>query len=224
MMRSLRRLAILAAATTSMVLMAVPAANAQSAQITQSTLLDHPELLTVAWYGPFGISPNDTARFVYSNLGADSVLIEWAFTNAETGELVCGNFGRPQQVAMGTGAKWDYQQTLSVDPTTGKVTETRICNGQGQVTDELYFDATLRHELVAWIFIQHSNQRGVKNAVDLPAVQLFDSALQAGCTMPPPGAVSPGPCRSPTFGRTMTFIQANPIAPTTFPKALLKGN
>src|SRR5215831_16978092 len=147
MMRSLRRFAVLAAASASAMLMVVPAANAQ---VTQPTLVDHPELLTVAWFGPFGISPNDTARFVYSNLGADSVLIEWAFTNAETGELVCGNFGKPQPIAMSAGAIWDYQQTLSVDPTTGRVTETRICNGQGRVTDELYFDATLRHELVAW--------------------------------------------------------------------------
>jgi hypothetical protein len=220
MMRSLRRLAILAAATASAVLMAVPTANAQSAP----TLLGHPELLTVAWYGPFGISPNDTARFVYSNLGADSVLIEWAFTNAETGELVCTNFGKPQQIAVKAGAIWDYQQTLSVDPTTGNVTETRICNGQGQVSDELYFDATLRHELVAWIFIQHASQAGMKNAVDLPAVQLFDSALQPGCSLPPPGTFPPNPCRSVTYGRTLTFIQANPIAPTTFPKALIKGN
>lgn len=218
MMRSLRGFSALAvAAATSAMLMAPSVASAQS------SLLSRPELLTVQWYGPFGISPNDTARFVYSNLGTDPVHVEWAFTNAETGELVCGNFGRPVLIGLNKGAIWDYQQTLSVDPATGKVTETRICDSKSEVTDELYFDSKLRHELNAWIFIQHSSPVGVKNAVDLPSVQLFDSMVMAGCTTPPSN-LPPGPCRSLTFGRTLTFIQANPTAPATFPKALISGN
>jgi hypothetical protein len=217
MMRSLRDFsfsALAVAAATGAMLMAPSVASAQS------SLLGHPELLTVAWYGPFGISPNDTARFVYSNLGADSVRIEWAFTNAETGELVCGNFGRPVLIGLNKGAIWDYQQTLSVDPATGKLTETRICDKQAFVTDELYFDAKRRHELVAWIFIQHASQLGMRDAVDLPAVQLFDSMVLPGCTNSP-GNFPPDPCRSPTFGRTLSFIQANPTAPPTFPKSLI---
>lgn len=187
----------------------------------QSSLLSRPALLKVYWFGPFGISSNDTARFNYTNLGADPVMIEWAFTNALTGELVCGNFGKPQKVGVGKGAIWDYQQTLSIDPATGKVTETRICDNQSQVTDELYFDATLRHDLVAWIFIQHESPRGVRNAVDLPAVQLFDSMVLPASACRSAGNFPPDPCRSATFGRTTTFIQANPAAPTEFPRALL---
>lgn len=211
-------LRVLALAVSIFVAMLMTASGAWA----QSTLLARPDLLTVVWFGPFGISPNDTARFAYSNLGDGSVRIEWAFTNAETGELVCGNFGRPVTIAMKAGAIWDYQQLLSIDPATGKASETRICDKQSEVTDELYFDATLRHELVAWIFIQHDSPAGMKNAVDLPTVQLFDSMRQAGCTSSQPGTLPPDPCRSPTFGRTMTFIQANPIAPTTFPRALLR--
>ncbi|HYM22722.1 MAG TPA: hypothetical protein VEU08_05930 [Vicinamibacterales bacterium] len=96
--------------------------------------------------------------------------------NAETGDLVCGNFGKPVEVKAGHGAIWEYQQTLSFDAN-GQPTETRICDGQPTVSDELYFDSKLRHELVAWIFIEHSNQRGFTNAVDLPTVQLYNSML-----------------------------------------------
>jgi hypothetical protein len=182
----------------------------------QSTLLGRPALLKVNWFGPFGLSPNDTVRFVYTNLGLDNVQIEWAFTNAETGELVCGNFGKPANVMAGKGAIWDYAQTLSVDPTTGKVTETRICDNTPVVTDEVYFDSTLRHELVAWIFILHQDARGLRNAVDLPTVQLFNSMVVAR-----PANLPPDPEKSPTFGRTIAVIYPNPTAPTEFPRALL---
>jgi hypothetical protein len=192
-----------------------------STAAAQSTLFGRPALLKVNWFGPFGLSPNDTVRFVYTNLGLDNVQIEWAFTNAETGELVCGNFGKPASVMAGKGAIWDYSQTLSVDPATGEVTETRICDNNRVVTDEVYFDSKLRHELVAWIFILHQDARGMKNAVDLPAVQLFNSMMLDPTMCPAaPGAYAP-PCRSMTFGRTLAVIQANPTAPTEFPKALL---
>jgi len=182
----------------------------------QSSLLLVPAVLKVNWFGPFGISPNDTARFVYSNLGADTVRIEWAFTNAETGELVCGNFGKPVSIQPSHGAIWEYSQTLTVDAYTGQVTETRNCDGKAEVTDELYFDAKLRHELVAWIFIQHSDKRGLNNAVDLPTVQLYNSAMIIG-----PVDSNGAPSRSMTFGRTLEVIHANPTAPTEFPRALL---
>ena len=197
--------------------LALTAARPAHAQVE---LLARPALLKVNWFGPFAITPNDTARFVYTNLGADAVRIEWAFTNAETGDLVCGNFGNPVEVKAGRGAIWEYQQTLSFDAN-GQPTETRICDGKPTVSDELYFDSKLRHELVAWIFIQHSSQRGFTNAVDLPTVQLYNSllvpAVQVGgdATTPPDGT------RSMTFGRTFEVIHANPTAPTEFPKALL---
>ena len=201
----MRRL-VTAVALTGAMLLAVSPASAQS------SLLSRLPLVKVNWFGPFGISPNDTARFVYTNLGADTTRIEWAFTNAETGELVCGNFGKPQTVMAGMGAIWDYSQTLSVDPYTGQVTETRNCDGQREVTDELYFDAELRHELVAWIFIRHENLKGVANAVDLPTVQLYNSMVMMN---------SDGqPMRAMSFGRTMVIIHANPTAPADYPKAL----
>ena len=113
----------------------------------QSSLLARPALLKVNWFGPFGITPNDTARFVYTNLGSDEVQVEWAFTNAETGELVCGNFGKPSRVAAGKGAIWEYEQTLSFG-SNGEVIETRICDAFRHVTDEVYFDGKRRHERV----------------------------------------------------------------------------
>ena len=201
---------VVAAACAAAMLLHPADAAAQSSLLASKT-----PLLKVNWFGPFGISPNDTARFVYTNLGADNVRIEWAFTNAETGELVCGNFGKPVTVKMGTGAIWEYSQTLSVDVYTGQVTETRNCDGQREVTDELYFDKQLRHELVAWIFIVHENARGMANAVDLPTVQLYNSAMIIAPT-------DNQPTRSLTFGRTIEVIHANPTAPTEFPKALLR--
>jgi len=179
-----------------------------------------PAVQKVNWFGPFGISPNDTARFVYTNLGADTVQIQWAFTNAESGELVCGNFGKPVAVAPGQGRIWDYSQTLTVDVYTGQTIETRNCDGASETTDELYFDAKRRHELVGWIFIQHSSRRGLNNAVDLPTVEIFNSLLlpavdEAG-RPDPSGKLVP----SMTFGRTLDVIHANPTAPAELPKAL----
>src|SRR5262249_26657315 len=106
-------------------------------------------LLKINWFGPFAISPNDTADFFYSNLGSDTVHITWAFTNSETGELVCGNIGKPVEVLPGKGAEWKYSQTLTVDASTGQTIETRNCDGQRLVTDEVYFDKDFRHNLNA---------------------------------------------------------------------------
>ena len=178
-------------------------------QAQGSSLLLLPAVLKINWFGPFAITPNDTARFVYTNLGSDPVRIEWAFTNAETGDLVCGNFGKPVQVGVGMGAIWDYSQTLAIDAN-GGITETRHCDGQDVLSDELYFDKTLRHELVAWIFISHSSVRGLRNAVDLPTVQLFNSMMMADGN------------RSSTFGRTLNVIHANPTAPTELPRFMLQ--
>jgi hypothetical protein len=177
----------------------------------QSALLGRRSLLTVKWFGPFAITPNDTARFNYTNLGSQAVRIEWAFTNALTGDQVCGNFGKPTLVQAGQGAIWDYSQTIATDPATGKVVETRHCDGQDVVSDELYFDATSRHGLVAWIFISHLSEQGMRTAVDLPTVELFNSMVMRG--------QDGEPLRSMTFGRAFAVIEANPVAPAEFPRS-----
>src|SRR6266542_2935069 len=54
------------------------------AQTSPSTLVNP----IIQWFGPYAITPNDTTRFNYTNFGADAVLIEWAFSNAISGELL----------------------------------------------------------------------------------------------------------------------------------------
>ena len=53
------------------------------------------------------------------------------------------------------------------------------------------------------------------NAVDLPTVRLYNSAMIIAPT-------DNQPTRSMTVGRTLEVIHANPTAPTEFPKALLR--
>src|SRR5262245_65888586 len=63
----------------------------------------------IHWFGPYAITPNDTTRFNYTNLGSDLVWINWEFSNALSGEPVCGNFGKdPTPVPPGKGATWDF--------------------------------------------------------------------------------------------------------------------
>lgn len=164
---------------------------------TSPTTLTKP---TIRWFGPYGITPNDTARFNYTNLGVEAVRIEWAFTGAETGELVCGNIGKPTTVAPGKGTHWDYSQTI--DPVTKQ--EVAHCDGDRVfhiAPGETYFDAQNRHGLVSWIFIEHATRRGERLAVDLPTVEVFNSM------------VMPDGSKSMTFGRLMDVIHANPTAP-----------
>jgi len=47
--------------------------------------------------------------------------------------------------------------------------------------------------------IDHETNRGLRLAVDLPTVEVFDSMD-----------------RSPTFGRIVAFVQSNPNAPSDF--------
>ena len=166
------------------------------AQNVPITTLVHP---TVTWFGPYAITANDTTRFNYSNLGPDAVLIEWAFTNALTGEMVCGNIGKPTMIGAGKGAIWDYSQ--HIDPVTGQ--EMPQCDGSQVVRiepGETYFDKTGRHGLLAWIFVQHT-QRGLRRAVDLPTVEVFNS-------MTPPDGTRPA-----GFGEIIAVLHANPSAP-----------
>jgi hypothetical protein len=159
--------------------------------------LSRPTLLSIKWFGPFALTPNDTVRFNYTNLGGDTVKVEWALTNALTGETVCANFGTPAEVKAGAGIIWDYSQTLELVPEPNDsgeqiYQETRNCAGETETEEpgEVYFDHTLRHGLVGWIFILHANEMAMRRAVDLPTIELFNSMVMKDGT------------RSMTFGRT----------------------
>jgi len=180
------------------------------AQTSPSTLVNP----IIQWFGPYAITPNDTTRFNYTNFGADAVLIEWAFSNAISGELVCGNFGKPVRVEAGKGAIWDFSQTID-----SAGNEVPHCEGgtRGQDSDpgDRYFDATNRHQMVAWIFIKHTTPRGEKLAVDLPSIEIFNSMLVMG----PDGQLM----RSMAFGRTLEVLYPNPVAPTSWSLQRLAG-
>ena len=198
-----QRCTLVVATAALVALAAVVFPTLPAAQTEGSALISfpRPNLVTTKWFGPFGITPNDTARFNYSNLGTDSTSILWAFTNAQTGEIVCSNIGKPTMVRPGTGVQWDYSQTVEPNG------EVRHCDdGVGAEIEpgETYFDATNRHQLLAWLFITHLNAQAMRRAVDLPDLELFDS-FKAKL----PG----GPAQGSTFGRTLAVIDANPVAP-----------
>jgi len=176
---------------------AAPAAQSTDALIT----VEHAaSLTTIHWFGAFAITPHDTVRLNYANLGSDPVRISWALTNAEEDELVCGDLKRQTEVMPGHGLHWDYSQTLETN-SDGTVIETRHCGGEAIRSDELYFDLQSRHQLLAWTFVEHLNKRAMKTAVDLSTVELFNSMIM------------PDGMRTMTFGRTFAFIGANPTAP-----------
>jgi hypothetical protein len=132
----------------------------------------------------------------------DTVRIEWAFTNALTGELVCANVGRPAVIERGKGAIWDYSQTI--DPTGLEVAH---CDGDrvhAIEPGETYFDSFNRHGLNAWLFIEHATPSGQKLAVDLPTVEVFNSMIMSDGS------------RSSSFGRIIAVLHANPAAPTVY--------
>lgn len=190
----IRRL-IVAAAVVACAVIVFSGGSAVQAQTSPSSL-SRPK---VNWFGPVAISPNDTFQFNYMNQGVDPVLIEWALSNAETGEPVCDNFGKPSRVEPGKGIVWLYSQPI-IDGV-----ERPQCYG-GRLGHELeegesYFDANLRHGLLGWTFIQHLTARGEKLAVDLPTLEIFNSMIM------------PDGSRSMTFGRTLNVIHANPTAP-----------
>ena len=64
-------------------------------------------------------------------MGSDAVRVEWAFTNAETGG--CVRYSGAILIGMNKGAIW-VTSRHSVDPATGKLAETRICDARA-VTD-----------------------------------------------------------------------------------------
>ena len=170
------------------------------------TTLSKPKIF---WFGPAAISPNDTFQFNYTNLGVDPVLIEWAFSSSTTGELVCGNFGKPTRVEPGRGAEWKYAQPI-VDGVERPYCENGDLRGGGVLEEgESYFNSDRRHGLVSWLFVQHTTARGEKLAVDLSTLELFNSMLM------------PDGSRAATFGRTMQVIHANPTAPTDYQLKLL---
>ena len=199
-MRSLsviRRL-MTAAAVLACAVIGVSGGGAVQAQTSPSSLIRP----IVKWFGPAAISPNDTFQFNYTNLGVDPVMVEWALSNAETGESVCDNFGKPSRVEPGKGIIWVYSQPII------NGVEKPTCYG-GRLGHDLeegesYFDANFRHGLLGWIFIQHLTARGERLAVDLPTIEIFNSMI-----MPEGG-------RSMTFGRTLNIIHANPTAPADY--------
>jgi hypothetical protein len=170
-------------------------------------------LTTTVWFGPLAITPSDTARFNYTNLGTDTVRILWAFTNSLTGEVVCSNAGKPAMVMPGEGAVWDYSQTI--EPSGEEIRHCEAGVGAEIEPDEKYFDGKHRHGLLAWILITHANAAALRRAVDLPNVELFDSMRMMD--------IDGRMMESPTFGRTFAVFDANPVAPTNYqiPKTML---
>lgn len=163
-------------------------------------------LVTIQWFGPFATTQFDTARFNYTNSGKAPVRIVWAFTNALSGEQICSNFGKPTLIEPGKGAIWDFMQRFDE-----KGNEIANC-GEGPVEPEpgeTYFDRQGRHQMIAWIFIQHMSQDALRQAVDLASLEIFERVDD-------PVSMTPG--------RTLQTILKNPAAPADYMFANLSSS
>jgi hypothetical protein len=129
-----------------------------------------------SWYGPIGISANDTAIFSYSNFapaGTEPVMIEWQFSDALTGENIRGNYGDPRAVKPGEGIVW----TLG-----------------GTRTDVPGADVALasRRQIVGWLSVTYADSRAKRRAVDLAGIEIVDNETARTTSIVMANPLAPG--------------------------------
>ncbi len=129
------------------------------------------ELQALTWYGPVGLTRGQTALFHYSNFAAEGtapVQVEWAFSDAMTGELIVGNFGKPRPVAAMSGVTWDLDG------------------------DKVVLGDSMRRQLVGWLKVTHANKRSLRRAVNLSDIEVVDSATMRTTAMVMANPTAPG--------------------------------
>jgi hypothetical protein len=141
-----------------------PAARLQAFTLT--------ELGKLTWYGPVGITRGQTALFNYTNFAAEGTLpvhVEWAFSDALTGELIVGNFGKPRTVAAMKGLDW----YLSGD---------EALAGRDQK----------RRHVVGWLMVTYDNKKARSQGVDLANIEVLSSETMATQVVVHANPIAPG--------------------------------
>ena len=128
------------------------------------------ELMSRSWYGQIGITGDQQAVFIYSNFappGAPPVQVEWAFSDARTGEVLLGDYGKPTRVEPMTGIRWELDGAMVAPP-------------------------GMRRQLIGWLQVTHANKRALARAVDLASVQIVDAMTMQTKEIVSANPIAPG--------------------------------